>query len=159
MNYNKKETYELLLKQIVALIEGEENNETGVLANVSSALHHAFDSFFWTGFYLLHSGKTLQLGPFQGTVACFNIPVGKGVCGTAIAERRTLVVPDVEEFPGHIACSSESRSEIVIPLLTTTGEPVGVLDIDSKETNAFDETDAHYLEKIARLLTDKLYSA
>ena len=153
----KKETYELLLKQVEALIEGEATNEVGVLANVSSALHYAFDRFFWTGFYLQRAENSLLLGPFQGTVACFNIPIGKGVCGSAFAERRTLIVPDVEKFPGHIACSSESRSEIVVPFYDVKGEPVGVLDIDSRELNAFDQTDAHYLEKIIKVLTEKIY--
>ena len=95
---SKKETYELLLKQIAALIEGESSNKVGVLANVAAAIHHTFDTFFWTGFYLLNEGNMLQLGPFQGTTACFNIPVGKGVCGTAFAERRTLIVPNVVRF-------------------------------------------------------------
>ncbi len=95
---SKKETYELLLKQIAALIEGESSNKVGVLANVAAAIHHTFDTFFWTGFYLFNEGNMLQLGPFQGTTACFNIPVGKGVCGTAFAERRALIVPNVEDF-------------------------------------------------------------
>ena len=155
---NKKETYELLLKQIAALIEGEADNKVGVLANVSAAIHHTFDAFFWTGFYFLNKGNTLQLGPFQGTPACYNIPVGKGVCGTAFAERRTLVVPDVEQFAGHIACSSLSRSEIVVPVYNKEGEAVGVLDIDSTQLNAFDDIDAQYLEQAMRILAAEIYA-
>ncbi len=155
---NKKETYELLLKQIAALIEGEADNKIGVLANVSAAIHHTFDAFFWTGFYLLNKENTLQLGPFQGTPACYNIPVGKGVCGTAFAERRTLVVPDVEQFAGHIACSSLSRSEIVVPIYNKEGEAVGVLDIDSTQLNAFDDIDAQYLEQAMRILAAEIYA-
>ena len=155
---NKKEKYELLLKQIAALIEGEADNKVGVLANVAAAIHHTFDTFFWTGFYLLNKENTLQLGPFQGTPACYNIPVGKGVCGTAFAERRTLVVPDVEQFAGHIACSSLSRSEIVVPIYNKEGEAVGVLDIDSTQLNAFDDIDAQYLEQTMRILAAEIYA-
>ena len=155
---NKKETYELLLKQIAALIEGEADNKVGVLANVSAAIHHTFDAFFWTGFYFLNKENTLQLGPVQGTPACYNIPVGKGVCGTAFAERRTLVVPDVEQFAGHIACSSLSRSEIVVPIYNKEGEAVGVLDIDSTQLNAFDDIDAQYLEQAMRILAAEIYA-
>lgn len=155
---NKKETYELLLKQIAALIEGEADNKVGVLANVAAAIHHTFDTFFWTGFYLLNKENTLQLGPFQGTPACYNIPVGKGVCGTAFAERRTLVVPDVEQFAGHIACSSLSRSEIVVPIYNKEGEAVGVLDIDSTQLNAFDDIDAQYLEQAMCILAAEIYA-
>ena len=155
---NKKETYELLLKQIAALIEGEADNQVGVLANVAAAIHHTFDTFFWTGFYLLNKENTLQLGPFQGTPACYNIPVGKGVCGTAFAERRTLVVPDVEQFAGHIACSSLSRSEIVVPIYNKEGEAVGVLDIDSTQLNAFDDIDAQYLEQAMCILAAEIYA-
>ena len=155
---NKKETYELLLKQIAALIEGEADNKVGILANVAAAIHHTFDTFFWTGFYLLNKENTLQLGPFQGTPACYNIPVGKGVCGTAFAERRTLVVPDVEQFAGHIACSSLSRSEIVVPIYNKEGEAVGVLDIDSTQLNAFDDIDAQYLEQAMRILAAEIYA-
>ena len=155
---SKKETYELLLKQIAALIEGEASNKVGVLANVAAAIHHTFDTFFWTGFYLFNEGNMLQLGPFQGTTACFNIPVGKGVCGTAFAERRTLIVPNVEEFPGHIACSSFSRSEIVVPIYNKEGEIVGVLDIDSTNLNAFDTIDAQYLEQAMYILSAEIYT-
>ena len=151
---NKKETYKSLLLQVESLIDGEDN-EMGVLANVSAALASAMPQFFWTGFYLVH-GKELRLGPFQGTVACFHIPYNKGVCGTSWAKKQTLVVPDVEAFPGHIACSSFSRSEIVVPLLCSDGNVWGVLDIDSKDLSTFDETDKKYLEDLASLLSKQL---
>ena len=125
-----------------------------VLANTCAALKEAFE-FFWVGFYLVE-GDELVLGPFQGSVACYRIKKGRGVCGTAWAERRTLVVPDVDQFPGHIACSSLSRSEIVVPMLVAN-EVKGVLDIDSDCLNAFDETDREALEKIVTLLIQTLY--
>ena len=153
---NKKETYEQLLQQIAALVEGE-TDETSVLANVSAALHEAFAQFFWTGFYLVREGE-LRLGPFQGTVACMHIQHGRGVCGTAWAEALTQVVPDVEQFPGHIACSSLSRSEIVVPIMNNAHRVVGVLDIDSKELATFDDTDRHYLERLCAMLTAVLYA-
>ena len=153
---NKQETYEQLLQQIAALIEGE-TDETSVLANVSAALHEAFAQFFWTGFYLVREGE-LRLGPFQGTVACMHIQHGRGVCGTAWAEAVTQVVPDVEQFPGHIACSSLSRSEIVVPIMNNAHRVVGVLDIDSKELATFDDTDRHYLERLCAMLTAVLYA-
>ena len=128
----------------------------GVLANVASALHHAFPQYFWTGFYL-RQGNALLLGPFQGTVACYSIPVGKGVCGTACAKAETVVVPDVELFPGHIACSSQSRSEIVVPVFDDQGQVFAVLDIDSTELAAFDNEDRLWLEKIASVLSDELF--
>ena len=103
------------LNQLSALIEGE-SDEVSVLANVAAALHHSSNRFFWTGFYLLKNDRQLHLGPFQGPPACYSIPIGKGVCGTAFAEKRTYIVPDVEAFPGHIVCSSLSRSEIVVPI-------------------------------------------
>ena len=153
---SKQETYEQLLQQIAALIEGE-TDETSVLANVSAALHEAFAQFFWTGFYLVRQNE-LRLGPFQGPVACMHIQHGRGVCGTAWAEAVTQVVPDVEQFPGHIACSSLSRSEIVVPIMNNAHRVVGVLDIDSKELAAFDDTDRHYLERLCAMLTAVLYA-
>ncbi len=153
---NKQETYEQLLQQIAALIKGE-TDEISVLANVSAALHEAFAQFFWTGFYLVREGE-LRLGPFQGTVACMHIQHGRGVCGTAWAEALTQVVPDVEQFPGHIACSSLSRSEIVVPIMNNAHRVVGVLDIDSKELATFDDTDRHYLERLCAMLTAVLYA-
>ena len=122
-----------------------------VLANVSAALREAF-GFFWVGFYLVKDADTLVLGPFQGSAACFRIRKGRGVCGTCWAEARTQVVPDVEQFPGHIACSSLSRSEIVVPLLQEE-QVVGVLDIDSDQLNQFDDTDRRYLEQVTALVT------
>ena len=120
------------------------------MANISAALKFAF-KFFWVGFYRV-KGKELCLGPFQGDIACTRIPYGKGVCGTAWAHRQTIIVPDVNRFPGHIACSSESQSEIVVPVFNKD-EIIAVLDIDSNVLNDFDTTDAHYLEIICSLLT------
>ena len=145
---DKSEKYALLQKQVASLTAGE-TNLTANLANTAAAIHEAF-GFWWTGFYLVEE-KQLVLGPFQGPVACTRIPYGKGVCGTAWQRRETVIVPDVEEFPGHIACSSASRSEIVVPLFRE-GEVVGVLDIDSRELATFDAEDAAGLEAIATLL-------
>ena len=147
---DKIEKYNLLTEQIHALIEGE-TDSVAVMANVCAAIHEAM-GFWWTGFYRVKDGE-LILGPFQGSVACMHIGFGKGVCGTAWKEQRTVIVPDVEQFPGHIACSSLSRSEIVVPVFSNTGEIVAVLDIDSKELSTFDETDQEYLERICRMLT------
>ena len=150
MNVDKIEKYRLLTEQIRALIEGETDN-VAVMANVCAAIHEAM-GFWWTGFYRVKNGELL-LGPFQGPVACMHIGFRKGVCGTAWKEQRTVIVPDVEQFPGHIACSTLSRSEIVVPVFLNTGEIVAVLDIDSKELSTFDETDQEYLERICRMLT------
>ncbi|GHS97590.1 hypothetical protein FACS189421_04660 [Bacteroidia bacterium] len=141
-NSSKEEKYQSLLPQITALMD-DEPDFIANLATVSAVLKEAF-GFFWVGFYLV-KGNELVLGPFQGPVACTRIPFGKGVCGTAWKEQRTIIVPDVEQFPGHIACSSESKSEIVLPLFSE-GNVIGVLDIDSNRLNAFDEIDAKYLE-------------
>ena len=145
----KKEKYILLEEQIRSLIEGE-TDSVAVMANVCAAIHETM-GFFWTGFYRVQ-GDELVLGPFQGAVSCMHIPFGKGVCGTAWQRKETIVVPDVEQFPGHIACSSLSRSEIVVPVFSQAGEVVAVLDIDSKELATFDETDRYYLETICRLI-------
>ena len=154
----KEEKYRLLTEQIKALVEGE-TDSVAVMANVCAAIHETM-GFFWTGFYrvmpktqLDDSDKELVLGPFQGPVACMHIPFGKGVCGSAWQRKETIVVPDVEQFPGHIACSSLSRSEIVVPVFSQAGEVVAVLDIDSKELATFDETDRQYLEAICGLIT------
>lgn len=147
---NKTEKYRLLSEQIRALIDGE-TDSVAVMANVCAVIHDAM-GFWWTGFYRVKDGE-LVLGPFQGPVACMHIGFGKGVCGTAWKEQRTIIVPDVEQFPGHIACSSLSRSEIVVPVLSKDEEIVAVLDIDSKELSTFDETDQEYLEGICRMLT------
>ena len=146
----KAEKYQLLTEQISALIEGE-TDVVAVMANISSAIHEAM-GFWWTGFYRVQNGE-LILGPFQGPVACMHIGFGKGVCGTAWKEKQTIVVPDVEQFPGHIACSSLSRSEIVVPVFSKAGDVVAVLDIDSKELSTFDNTDRQYLEAICKMLT------
>ena len=146
---DKNATYQLLVKQVESLLEGE-HNSVGQLANAAALIHEAIGAW-WTGFYLVKD-EALQLGPFQGPVACYSIKRGRGVCGTAWAEDRTVVVPDVEAFPGHIACSSQSRSEIVVPLHDSQGNVAGVLDIDSRELAAFDEEDARWLEAIARVI-------
>ena len=151
---NKQQIYDELTAQLDALMEGE-SEEMSVLANVSAELAERFP-WFWTGFYLEREGE-LRLGPFQGTVACMHIAHGRGVCGTAFERRQSIVVPDVEQFPGHIACSSLSRSEIVVPIFNGKGEPVGVLDIDSTSLAAFDDVDRQNLERICQLLTRHLY--
>ena len=144
----KQETYQTLLPQIQSLVAGEQDMIAN-MANVAAALHEAF-GFWWTGFYLVRDNM-LVLGPFQGPVACTRIPFGRGVCGTAWQRAETVVVPDVEQFKGHIACSSASRSEIVVPILRN-GEVLGVLDIDSCELATFDHEDAAGLAPIATLL-------
>lgn len=141
---NKTAQYESLLPQIKALITGEPD-EIANLANIAAALKEQF-GWFWVGFYLVKQDE-LVLGPFQGPVACTRIRKGRGVCGTAWANAATLIVPDVEAFPGHIACSSLSRSEIVVPV-KRNNEVVGVLDVDSAALNEFDETDQRFLEEI-----------
>ena len=151
---NKEEKYQHFLPDWELLISGE-TDETAVLANTCAALREAF-GFFWTGFYLVKNGE-LVLGPFQGDVACYRIRKGRGVCGTAWAEEKTQVVPDVEQFPGHIACSSLSKSEIVVPMIAH-GEVLGVLDIDSDELATFDETDRIYLEKMVDTLVKNIYN-
>ena len=145
----KEEKYKLLKQQIEALVAGEDD-AVSVMANVSAAIHQEM-GFFWTGFYIV-KGEELHLGPFQGSVACMHIPFGRGVCGTAWQRAETIVVPDVEQFPGHIACSSLSRSEIVVPLFNTSREVVAVLDIDSRELNTFDDIDRYWLELIVRVV-------
>lgn len=151
---NDKDTaYTLLYKQLSALIEGE-SKQISVLSNFTAMLKETFpERFFWVGFYLV-DGNELILGPFQGNTACMHIGYGKGVCGTAWKEQRSLVVPDVEDFPGHIACSSLSRSEIVVPVYSKKGDIYAVLDIDSTAPAAFDDTDRTHLEKIVRLLAE-----
>ena len=146
----KKEKYRLLTDQIRALIEGE-TDCVAVMANVCAAIHETM-GFWWTGFYRV-VGNELLLGPFQGPVACMHIGYGKGVCGTAWKEQRTIVVPDVELFPGHIACSSLSRSEIVVPVFSKNGAVIAVLDIDSKELATFDDIDCEYLEGICKMVS------
>jgi len=144
----KQERYEALLPQIKAVVDGEADLIAN-MANVAAMLHETF-GFWWTGFYRV-VGEELVLGPFQGPMACTRIGKGRGVCGTAWAKAETQVVPDVEKFPGHIACSSASRSEIVVPVFHE-GSIIAVLDIDSAQLATFDETDKHYLEQIVQLL-------
>ena len=146
----KRERYEALLPQIEAVVEGEPDLIAN-MANVAAMLHETF-GFWWTGFYRVE-GDELVLGPFQGPMACTRIKKGRGVCGTAWAEAATQVVPDVDKFPGHIACSSASRSEIVVPVFQQ-GQIIAVLDIDSAELNTFDQTDRHYLEQITFLIAN-----
>ena len=145
----KTEKYRLLERQVAALLEGE-TDAIAKMANVAAVLHETF-GFWWTGFYRV-AGDELVLGPFQGPVACMHIPFGKGVCGTAWKRNETVVVPDVEQFPGHIACSSASRSEIVVPVHGPDGAVTAVLDIDSDRLATFDEEDKVWLEKIVTLL-------
>ncbi|RVU00951.1 GAF domain-containing protein [Mucilaginibacter limnophilus] len=145
---NKADQYTSLIPQIAALIEGE-TDLVANLANVAAALKEQFN-WFWVGFYLVKNGE-LVLGPFQGPVACTRIAKGRGVCGAAWQQEQTLLVPDVEAFPGHIACSSLSQSEVVVPLFNN-GEVVGVLDVDSEHLAHFDAVDVEYLEEIVKLI-------
>lgn len=146
---DKKEQYETLLPQIAALISSE-TDLVANLANVAAALRLQF-GWLWVGFYMVKDGE-LVVGPFQGPIACTRIRKGKGVCGSSWEQALTIIVPDVEQFPGHIACSSLSRSEIVVPLIRQ-GEVIGVLDADSEMLSQFDETDRYYLEQVAALLS------
>ena len=146
---SKQEDYQLLLSQVKAMVK-DENDPIANMANVAALIQEAFH-FWWTGFYRV-IGEQLVLGPFQGPVACTRIGFGKGVCGTSWKEKKTIVVKDVEQFPGHIACSSESKSEIVVPLYKGE-EVIGVLDIDSEELATFDETDKEWLEQIAEVVS------
>ena len=144
----KGEKYALMYKQVASLVESESDSIAN-MANVAAMIHETF-RFWWTGFYRV-AGEELILGPFQGQLACSRIAYGRGVCGTAWKELRTQVVPDVEHFPRHIACSSASKSEIVVPLFKD-GKVVAVLDIDSEQLATFDETDKLWLERIVELL-------
>lgn len=146
---DKEEKYAVAERQIRSIVSGE-TDVTANMSNVAAVLHMTF-GFWWTGFYRV-SGDELVLGPFQGPVACTRIGYGRGVCGTAWKEAKTIIVPDVEKFPGHIACSSESRSEIVVPVMAS-GKVVAVLDIDSIDYAAFDMTDRVWLERIAEDLS------
>jgi len=147
---SKAEKYAALLPQIESVVE-DESDLIARMANVAAMLHETF-RFWWTGFYRVADSEQLVLGPFQGPLACMRIRRGRGVCGTAWATGETQVVPDVEQFPGHIACSSLSKSEIVVPVRNTEDEIIGVLDIDSEQLATFDETDKLWLEKITKLL-------
>ena len=144
----KDEQYRSLLPQVESLVSGEKDFIAN-MANIAAVLHEAF-GFWWTGFYRVE-GNELVLGPFQGPIACTRIPFGKGVCGTAWQQKKTIIVPDVHQFPGHIACSSASNSEIVVPVLRNN-IVTAVLDIDSKDFNSFDSVDHYFLEQITALV-------
>lgn len=149
VNASKEEKYKALIPQINALVDGEEDVVAN-LANITAALKEAF-GYFWIGFYIVKNGE-LVLGPFQGPIACTRIQKGKGVCGSVWAEAKTILVPDVEAFPGHIACSSASKSEIVVPAFKDSDVAL-VLDIDSDELNTFDEIDQKYLEELMKTVS------
>lgn len=146
----KTQTYQQLVPMVESMIDGIDNH-VGALANVSALLLHSFLHYFWCGFYIV-DGNKLELGPFQGEVACFSIKKGHGVCGKAWEERQTIIVPNVLQFPGHIACSSKSRSEIVVPVFRDS-EVVAVIDVDSKGYSQFDDIDKEGLEKIAEIIS------
>jgi len=150
----KQEQYELVIKQLDALLDGE-SDKIANLANASALLNGFLQEVNWVGFYIFDGKNDLVLGPFQGLAACTRIPLGRGVCGTSAGERRTVRVPDVHLFPGHIACDAASQSEIVVPLIKD-GELLGVLDIDAPVKNRFDETDEAMLERFAAVLVSHL---
>lgn len=147
------EQYELLIKQLKSLLSKDERLITN-LANLTAAIKQTFDKVSWVGFYLF-DGEILYLGPFQGKVACTTIKLGKGVCGTAAEKGETIIVPDVNKFPGHIFCDPDSKSEIVVPMFKNN-KLIGVLDLDSASYNSFDETDKKYLEEIVKFLTEEI---
>mgnify|MGYP000533366454 CR=1 FL=1 len=151
---DRESTYQSLMPQVEALIS-DESDLVANLANVTAVLKQAFQ-FFWVGFYLVKD-EELVLGPFQGTLACTRIDLGKGVCGTAWAEKQSQLVPDVDAFPGHIACSSESRSEVVVPIMLG-GEVVAVLDVDSDQLDDFSQVDVTWLEQLAALMARQCFS-
>lgn len=152
---NKDERYKALIPQIKSLVEGEKNLTTN-LAQICAALKHTMDGFFWVGFYL-REGDELVLAPFQGPVACSRIMIPNGVCGAAVQQKNTIIVADVDKFPGHIACSSLSKSEIVTPIFKNT-EVIGVLDVDSDSYDNFDEIDKLYLEQVSALVSELIKS-
>jgi GAF domain-containing protein len=146
----KQARYERIYEQLRDLFQTC-NDPVARMSSICAVLHHKMDSYFWTGFYLLRHGE-LVVGPYQGPVACMELEKGKGVCWAGVDRSEPVVVPDVEQFPGHIACDSRSRSEVVVPVFNTDGMTMSVIDIDSKELNAFDETDVQWLEKITALI-------
>jgi GAF domain-containing protein len=150
----EEERYRLLTSQMKSLLVKEDNFISN-LSNFTAAINDTFEKVSWVGFYLF-DGKKLYLGPFQGKVACTNIEIGKGVCGTSAGKRETLIVPDVNKFPGHIFCDSSSKSEIVAPLLKNN-KLIGVLDLDSHEYNSFGETDKIYLQEICKFLCEEIF--
>ncbi len=145
----KKQRYAEVTQEIAAVIDGEDNL-VARMATVSNSLHHAFEYYFWTGFYLVDptSPDELVIGPFQGSLGCLRIPVGKGVCGTAAATRQTQIVDDVHAFAGHIACDARAQSEIVVPVMGASGDLIAVLDVDSDQKAQFDDIDREGLERI-----------
>lgn len=149
---DKVRRYAELRQEVASVLEGEADR-TARMATVASMLHHAFDRYFWTGFYVVDpaKGDELMVGPYQGTLGCLRIPFGKGVCGVAAKERRTVIVDDVDAFPGHIACDSRSKSEVVTPVFDADGQLIAVFDVDSDRPAAFDPTDA---DGIAAILAD-----
>jgi GAF domain-containing protein len=149
-----EEKYTLLIKQLKELLN-RNDHELSNLSNLTSALNQSFNKINWVGFYLYDKEK-LYLGPFQGKVACTTIEIGNGVCGTAAEKKETIVVPDVDKFPGHIVCDSDSKSEIVLPIIKKDGEFFGVLDLDSSEYDSFNETDKIYLEEICKFLVEEI---
>lgn len=147
----KEKKYERLYNQIKDLIDKSSNNSWSNMSTLIAVLHNKMPDFFWTGFYLLHDGK-LQVGPYQGSLACINLAKDTGVCWAGINKKEVVIVGNVEAFPGHIACDSRSQSEIVVPLKNKNGEIIGVMDVDSREKNSFDNIDALWLEKIVSLV-------
>ncbi|MEX6634061.1 GAF domain-containing protein [Hyphococcus lacteus] len=147
----KAKQYEMIAKEIAAVIDGEDNL-TARMATVSNILHHGFEYYFWTGFYVVDPNKPeeLVIGPYQGTLGCLRIPFGRGVCGTAASTKTTQVIEDVHAFPGHIACDARSESEIVVPVLDNSGALIAVLDVDSDKPAMFDEVDRDGLEAIIK---------
>ncbi len=152
MDKNKKEgRYRRLYTQIKDLIDKSSNNSLSNMATINAVLYHKMDYFFWAGFYLLQDGK-LQVGPYQGALACIDLARDTGVCWAAINQNKPVVVDDVEKFPGHIACDSRSKSEIVIPLIDDHNNVIGAMDVDSAALNSFDEVDVKWLQKITELV-------
>ncbi len=147
----KEKRYQRLHKQIRDLIVKSSNNQLSNMATINAVLYHKMETFFWCGFYLFQEDK-LQAGPYQGALACINLPAGTGVCQAAVSQKKTMIVPDVEAFPNHIACDSRAKSEIVIPVFDKEGIIRGVLDVDNTSLDSFDEVDAAALEKIVRLV-------
>ena len=156
-NLSLKEQYENLIPQIKSLLSPSDNLITN-LANCTAALKQTFEKISWVGFYLFN-GKELYLGPFQGKIACNTIQIGKGVCGASAQRKETIIVPDVNKFPGHIFCDGDSKSEIVVPIFKKDNSLFGVLDLDSYDYNSFNETDKKHLEEICKFLTEEIINS
>ena len=150
----KEETYQQVTSAIRAILEGE-TDLIASMATITCLLHHGFNYFFWTGFYRVVAPGELLIGPYQGTLGCLHISFDRGVCGAAARSEETIIVPDVHQFPGHIACDSNSKSEIVVPVFNETDELIAVLDVDSAEYDSFDEVDKRHLEEIVGFLPRK----